>query len=60
MDTDNQHRTSPSDDQAPSAENCQAIIDRLQEVVCILLIKNETMRMTLSAEREKGRYSDSI
>jgi hypothetical protein len=53
MDAETQHRISGSNEQAPSAEDWQATIDRLREVVCILLMKNETMRMTLSTEREK-------
>jgi hypothetical protein len=57
MDAETQHRISGSNEQAPSAEDWRATIDRLREVVCTFLMKNETMRMTLSTEREKEPIS---
>jgi hypothetical protein len=51
MDTGKQPRDSLSNEQEFSAEDWQARVDCLQEVVCLLLTKNQRMRMALSAER---------
>ena len=51
MDTERQPRDLLKNDQEPSAEYWQAKVERLQEVVCFLLMKNQTMRMALSAEK---------
>jgi hypothetical protein len=37
--------------QAQPQEDWQAKVERLQEVVCSLLLKNQTLRMALQAER---------
>jgi hypothetical protein len=36
-----------------SKDDRQATIDRLQEIVCMLLIKNQTLRMESSTETER-------
>lgn len=38
-------------DMGSPVEDWKARVDRLQEIVCLLLEKNETMRLALSAER---------
>ena len=48
MDSETQHRDSLPRGQQPSVEDWQATIDRLQELVCMLLMKNQTMRTALS------------
>jgi hypothetical protein len=52
MDTEKQPRDLLTNDQELSAEYWQARVERLQEVVCFLLMKNQTMRMVLSVERQ--------
>jgi hypothetical protein len=52
MDTEQQPRDLLTNDQEPSAEYWQTEVERLQEAVCFLLMKNQTMRMALSAERQ--------
>jgi hypothetical protein len=52
MDTEKQPRDLLTNDQEPSAEYLQAKVERLQEAVCFLLMKNQTMRMALSVERQ--------
>jgi hypothetical protein len=39
----------PQDEQESHAEDWQAKVERLQEAVCVLLTKNQTMRMSLLA-----------
>ena len=39
----------PHNEEQSYAEDWQAKVDRLQEVVCVLLMKNQTMRMSLLA-----------
>ena len=46
-----QHRDLLTNDREPSAEYWQAKVEHLQEAVCYLLMKNQTMRMTLYAEK---------
>lgn len=41
------------------AEDWQAKVDSLQKTVCLLLIKNQSMRMAL-AEKENSRFEDSF
>lgn len=48
MDSETQHRDPPPSGQELSVEDWQAIVDRLQELVCMLLMKNQTMRTALS------------
>jgi hypothetical protein len=48
MDSETQHRESPPSGQESSVEDWQATIERLQELVCMLLMKNQTMRTALS------------
>ena len=59
MDTERQPRDLLKNDQEPSAEYWQAKVERLQEVVCFLLMKNQTMRMALSAEKATDPFSES-
>ena len=59
MDTERQPRDLLTNDQEPSAEYWQAKVERLQEVVCFLLMKNQTMRMALSAEKATDPFSES-
>ena len=40
-------------EQDPLAEDWQAKVESLQKTVCLLLIKNQSMRMALA---EKGNY----
>ena len=47
MDSEIPHRDPPSGQQR-SVEDWQATIDRLQELVCMVLMKNQTMRTALS------------
>jgi len=49
-DTEQQPRDFLTNDQEPSAEYWQTKVERLEEAVCFLLMKNQTMRMALSAE----------
>jgi hypothetical protein len=42
-------RQDPVEEQQPFAEDWQAKVERLQEAVCVLLMKNQTMRMSLLA-----------
>lgn len=55
---DPEHMDYPNATREPSEDNWQATIDRLQEIVCMLLIKNQTLRMTADQGRsdtEKAR-----
>lgn len=54
MDTGKQRRDPLSNGQEPSVEDWQARVDRLQEIVCLLLTKNQTMRTALSGEKLSG------
>jgi hypothetical protein len=58
MDTENQNRHPFINERQTSEEDWQAKVDRLQEVVRGLLIKNQTMRMSLSAETPNQRFSE--
>jgi len=53
MDNEQQPRDLLTNDQEPSTEYWQTKVERLQEAVCFLLMKNQTMRMALSAERQR-------
>lgn len=59
MDTEKQPRDLLTNDQQPSPEYLRAKVERLQEVVCFLLIKNQTMRMALSVEKATEPFSES-
>lgn len=60
MDTGNQRRDPLFNEQVSSAEDWQARVDRLQELVSLLLMKNETMRMTLSIEEQNEQSGGSF
>jgi len=45
-----QPQVDPTIEQEPLPEDWQAKVQGLQEAVCLLLIKNQEMRMALSAE----------
>ena len=59
MDTEQQPRDLLTNDQEPSAEYWQTKVERLEEAVCFLLMKNQTMRMALSAEKATDPFSES-
>jgi hypothetical protein len=59
MDSEKQPRDLLTKDPEPSAEYWQAKVERLQEVVCFLLMKNQTLRMGLSAEITTEPFSGS-
>jgi hypothetical protein len=52
MGAEKQTRDELTNDQEPSAEYWQVKVERLQEAVCFLLMKNQTMRMALSVEKQ--------
>jgi hypothetical protein len=60
MDTEKQPRDLLTNDQKPSAEYWQAKVERLQEALCFLLIKNQTLRMALSAEKATEPFSEPV
>jgi hypothetical protein len=60
MDLDREQRTSPISEQEPSPENLQARLDRLQELVCLLLAKNHTLRMALIAAGAGEPFDDPL
>jgi hypothetical protein len=60
MDTEQQPRDLLTNDQEPSAEYWQSKVERLQEALCFLLMKNQTMRMALSAEKATEPFSESV
>lgn len=59
MDSETNHRDPPPSGQESSIEEWQAKVDRLQELVCILLMKNQTMRTALSTEMRKEENAGS-
>jgi len=52
MDIEKQRRDPQIDDQEPSTEIWQAKVDCLEEIVCFLLLKNQTLRMALSSNEQ--------
>ena len=52
MDSETSHRDAPPSGHEYSVEEWQAKVDCLQELVCILLTKNQTMRMALLSEKQ--------
>jgi hypothetical protein len=48
MDTEKHRRDQPNE-QEPSAEDWQAMVHCLQEIVCLLLMKNQAMRFQQDA-----------
>ena len=60
MDSETNHRDPPPSGQESSVEDWQATVDRLQELVCMLLMKNQTMRTALLTERRKEENRGSI
>jgi hypothetical protein len=57
MNTERQPRDLLTNDQELSAEYWQAKVERLQKAVCFFLMKNQTMRMALSVERQPNHSS---
>jgi hypothetical protein len=49
MDTEKRGRDPQTNEQEPSAEYWQAKVDCLQEIVCLLLMENQTMRSQRNA-----------
>jgi len=60
MDSETNHRDFPPSRQESSVEDWQAKVDRLQEVICILLMKNQTMRTALRTEMRKEEDKGTI
>jgi hypothetical protein len=54
------HRDFPPSGHESSVEDLQARVDRLQEVICILLMKNQTMRTALLTEMRKEEDQGAI
>jgi hypothetical protein len=59
MDSETQDRDPSPSSQESSIEDWQAKVGRLQELVCILLMKNQAMRTTLSTEMRGEAKTDS-
>ena len=51
-------RTSPNRVQEATPEDLQAKVDRLQELVCLLLAKNEKIRMALMVANTGESFDD--
>ena len=51
-------RTSPNKDQDAAPEDLQTKVDRLQELVCLLLAKNEKIRMALMVANTGESFDD--
>jgi hypothetical protein len=49
-----------TDEQDSPAEDWQAKVESLQKTVCFLLIKNQKMRMALSAEKGNFKFEDLL
>jgi hypothetical protein len=60
METERRRRDPLGDEQGPSTEDWQARVDRLQEVVCVLLIKNQAMRMCMPTEPASEQFGGSL
>jgi hypothetical protein len=60
MDSETNHRDPPPGGQESSVEEWQAKVDRLQELVCILLMKNQTMRAALLTEMRNEENKGTI
>jgi hypothetical protein len=60
MDSETNHRDHPPNEQESSIEDWQAKVDRLQELVCILLMKNQTMRTALLTEMGKEENKGTV
>jgi len=60
METAKQLRDPISNDQSPSALDWQMRVERLQEALCLLLLKNQVMRMALSAGRAGEQLYDFL
>jgi hypothetical protein len=55
METERQSRDPAGSEQEMPEKDWQAKVERLQECVCLLLEKNQTLRMALIAERVSGQ-----
>ena len=60
MDSETNHRDPPPNRQESSIEDWQAKVDRLQELICILLMKNQTMRTVMLTEMRKKDNKGAI
>jgi len=60
MDSETNHRDFPLSGHEPSVEDWQAKVDRLHELICILLIKNQTMRTAMLTEMRKEEDKGTI
>jgi hypothetical protein len=47
-----------TNEQEPFAEDWQEKVEDLQKAVCLLLIKNQTMRMALSDEKRNYKFGE--
>ena len=60
MDSETNHQDFPPSGHESSLEDWQAKVDRLQELICILLMKNQTMRAALLTEMRKEENDGTI
>lgn len=60
MDSETNHRDPSPSGRESSVEDWQAKVDRLQELVCILLMKNQTMRTALLTEMRKEENKGTV
>jgi hypothetical protein len=51
MDSERPNSNPRSDEEQTSVEHWEARVDQLQNLVCLLLVKNEKMRMELTAAK---------
>jgi hypothetical protein len=57
---DSEHTEIPPTGRDTSKEDWQVKVDRLQEIVRMLLMKNQGLRMALSTETEKKKNAGSV
>jgi len=60
MDSETNHRDPPPNGQESSVEDWQAKVDRLQALVCFLLMKNQIMRTALLTETRKEENKGTV
>jgi hypothetical protein len=60
MDSETNHRDFPPSGHESSVEDWQAEVDRLQELIYILLMKNQTMRTALLTVTRKEENEGTI
>jgi hypothetical protein len=60
MDTETNRRDPPPGERESSVEDWQAKVDRLQELICMLTLKNQTMRTALLTEMKKEENKGTV